>query len=295
MKNPVLKYFLEFLRHYFGGLYHRIDQHHLFLLSGGLAFSLFVCIIPFVLIIFSALGSLLGSSSLHTQLNTFVDQIIPYDKYAAFAKKLIFDRVEEFRAHKNIAGIVGAIGLFLAASGLFSSMRTILNRVFVIDKGKQILIGKLRDFGMVILVVGFFLVSTAILPGLGLLKGAAAKTELLRWFRFSEVQNIAFAIVSFLAIFAAFFTLYYLIPYARMHVKVPALSAFWAALFWEIARRIFGYYITNFASFKQIYGTYVLLVVVAFWIYYSSIIFILGAEIGQLYRERLSHNRPAAG
>ncbi|MCX6829853.1 MAG: YihY/virulence factor BrkB family protein [candidate division Zixibacteria bacterium] len=288
----MLKYILEFLRHYFGGLYQRIDQHHLFLLSGGLAFSLFVCIIPFVLIIFSALGNILGSSSLETQLNAFVDKIIPYDKYGAFVKKLIFDRVEEFKVYKNIAGIVGAVGLFLAASGLFSSMRTILNRVFVIDKGKQILIGKLRDFGMVILVIGFFLVSTAILPGLGLLKGAAAKTELLKWFRFSEVQSIVFAVVSYLAIFAAFFTLYYLVPYARMLVRVPALSAFWAALFWEIARRVFGYYITNFASLKQIYGTYVLIIVVAFWIYYSSIIFILGAEIGQLYRERLSRAHP---
>jgi uncharacterized BrkB/YihY/UPF0761 family membrane protein len=31
-----------------------------------------------------------------------------------------------------------------------------------------------------------------------------------------------------------------------------------------------------------------MVVVVAFWIYYSAVVFILGAEIGQLYRERLT-------
>ena len=36
----------------------------------------------------------------------------------------------------------------------------------------------------------------------------------------------------------------------------------------------------------KIYGTYVLFVVVAFWIYYSSIVFIIGAEIGKLYSDR---------
>jgi len=40
------------------------------------------------------------------------------------------------------------------------------------------------------------------------------------------------------------------------------------------------------ATLNRIYGTYALIVVVAFWIYYSSILFLVGAEIGQLYRER---------
>ncbi|MCX6826195.1 MAG: YihY/virulence factor BrkB family protein, partial [candidate division Zixibacteria bacterium] len=108
----------------------------------------------------------------------------------------------------------------------------------------------------------------------------------LKVFRFTPMESLFITIVSYFLIFSAFFVLYYLIPYARLGTKSPAISAFWAALLWEIARQIFGYYITNLASLKQIYGTYVLMVVVAFWIYYSSMVFIVGAEIGQLYRER---------
>jgi membrane protein len=67
---------------------------------------------------------------------------------------------------------------------------------------------------------------------------------------------------------------------------VPLVSAIAATFFWEIARQLFGYYITNVATLNRIYGTYALLVIVAFWIYYSSILFLVGAEIGQLYRER---------
>ena len=40
------------------------------------------------------------------------------------------------------------------------------------------------------------------------------------------------------------------------------------------------------ATFKKIYGAYVAAIVVVFWIYYTAIVFIIGAEIGQLYRER---------
>jgi membrane protein len=83
-----------------------------------------------------------------------------------------------------------------------------------------------------------------------------------------------------------FSIIYYLIPYERLGIGVVIVSAFWATLLWEIAKQAFGYYVTNVATIGRIYGAYVMIVVVAFWIYYSSIVFVLGAEIGQLYRER---------
>ena len=71
-----------------------------------------------------------------------------------------------------------------------------------------------------------------------------------------------------------------------MNKKVVFISAFWAALLWELAKKLFGFYIFHFASLNKIYGAYVFVIIAAFWIYYSSIIFIIGAEIGQLFRER---------
>ncbi len=38
-------------------------------------------------------------------------------------------------------------------------------------------------------------------------------------------------------------------------------------------------------NLQQIYGTYVMVVMIGLWIYYSSLVFILGAIIGQVYRE----------
>jgi membrane protein len=286
MKKTWLENIRNFIVHYFGGLYNRVNEHHLFLLGGGLAFSLFVCIVPFVLIIFSLLGNILQSTSLQNQLDLWVEQIIPYENYATFVKNFIFLRIEEFKSYKNIAGLVGAIGLFLAASGLFSSIRTILNRIYKYDRGRFPLLGKLQDLGMVLLVLLFFLAATAIFPALGILKEYAQKIDILKILRFSGMQSGIIYVASYLLIFTLFYTIYSLVPYARLGFKVPAMSAFWAASMWEAARQLFGYYITHMASLKQIYGTYVLLVVVAFWIYYSSIVFILGAEIGQLYRER---------
>ncbi len=108
---------VKFLKHYFGGLYDRIDRHNVFLLSGGLAFSLFTCIIPLILIMFWILGNFLSSEEMELQIITLINTLIPYSDYADFVKEIIFTRVEEVIELKNVAGIVGFSGLFFAASG----------------------------------------------------------------------------------------------------------------------------------------------------------------------------------
>jgi len=117
-------------RHFVGGLYNRFGDHHVFLLSGGLAFSLFVCIVPFTLIIFAVLTNILEMPSIDSQFRGLIEKLIPYGKYADFAEKMILGRVAEFKIYRDTAGLIGLAGLLFAASGLFSSMRTILNRVY---------------------------------------------------------------------------------------------------------------------------------------------------------------------
>lgn len=292
IKRIFLKYFSsigirEFLHHYLGGLYDRIDEHHVFLLGGGLAFSLFVCIIPFVLIIFAVLGLVLDSTYMQYQVNLLVDTIIPYYQYSEFVKKIIFTRINEVIEYKNIAGLIGGLGLLFAASGLFSSMRTILNKVFGVEKDVNLLLGKLRDFALVIMVILIFFFTTLLAPIIDVLRQSAVRFKSLEFFNATIFEHFFFSLVSFTIIFIVFTILYIAVPLKKLKKRSTAVSALWAALLWEAAKQVFGYYIYNFSSLGKIYGAYALMVVVAFWIYYSSVVFIIGAEIGKLFEERI--------
>jgi membrane protein len=282
----IVDIFWDWFKHYFGGLYDRVDRHHVFLMAGGLAFSLFVCIIPLILIVFSVAGSILEKPSVAEDIDLFIEKIIPYTDYAEYVKTKVFDRLEEFRLYKNLAGIIGFVGIFFAASGLFSSMRTILNTVYRLRSKQSPLIGKLRDFGLVILVLIYFLLSTAVLPMIDVIKGFAKNYIFFDTILSDSMERLAGGGISFLIIFVAFILMYLLVPQGRMPRKAIALSALWAAILWVFAKELFGFYITHALTLKKVYGAYMLLVVVAFWVYYTSIVFIIGAEIGQLYRER---------
>ncbi|MBN2365411.1 MAG: YihY/virulence factor BrkB family protein [Calditrichaeota bacterium] len=277
-------------RYYITGLYKHIDAHNDLLFSGGLSFSLFTCILPLILIVFSLIGILLEQPGVLNYVRDIIDTMIPYGSSAEVIKEVIFSRINEFRIFKTISGSLGIFGLFFAASGLFGAMRTILHTIFGIKETKNILVDKLRDFGMVLVVVSFFLLFMGILPAVDIIINLLSKSDLaflsiIRGF-LSSLISIIVSSISFLLVFFMFSLIYYLIPYGQLPWKVIFVGAFWAAFLWIIAKELFGYYVTHAMLLTRVYGTYLFIVVSALWIYYSSFIFILGAEIASLYQEK---------
>lgn len=288
---PAWHWIVKFSKHYFGGLYDRTDRHHLFLYAGGLAFSLFVCIVPMVLIIFWLLGKFLNSVEVELQINNLIDTVIPYATYAQFVKEIIFQRVQEVVEYRNIAGWVGIVGLFFAASGFASSLRTVLNKINGTDIDINIFLGKLRDFLVIIIIVLVFLALILVLPMLDFLISFAQSTPYLQVFNQPIFHKVFTASFSFFVMFFIFAVLYKFMPTEKIRKRSVALGALWASLFWVGAKILFGMYLANFTTFSRIYGAYALGIVVAFWIYYTSAVFILGAEIGKLFDERVTEKR----
>ena len=276
-----------FLKHYFGGLYDRTDQHHLFLFSGGLAFSLFTCIIPLILIVFWILGNFLSSEEMELQIINFINTVIPYSEYADFVKQIIFSRVEEVIELKNVAGVLGFVGLFFAASGFFSSMRTVLNKINGTDIDVNIFLGKLRDFLVILVAILLFFASILALPFLELFKSIAESTPYLQFFNHPIFQQLFTIIASLFIMIVLMYLFYSFIPTSKIKHRSALVGALWASLFWVGMKILFGYYLANFQTWGKIYGTYALVIVIAFWIYYTAAVFIIGAEIGKLFDERL--------
>jgi len=284
--KPV-KDFWDRIVYYSKGLWFNFDDHHIFIFAGGLAFSLFICIIPFVLILFWLLGILLDSASVQIQINTLIDTVIPYEMYSDYIKEILGKRIADVIQYKNVAGFFGLVGLMFAASGFSSSIRTILNTVFGRRIDINFFLGKLRDFGLIIVTVLVFLVSTILLPLIDLLRKFSEYVVELKFLQSAIFQTFFTTAFSFIIVTAIFAVLYRFVPVVKIRKRAVFFGAIWAGILWESAKHIFGYYLYHFATYGKIYGAYALIIVVAFWIYYSSMVFIIGAEMGKLFHDRV--------
>jgi membrane protein len=280
------------LHYYTVGIYNRTDGDHAFLLAGGLAFALVICAIPLILIVFSVLGVVLDKPVIAEEINNYIDRVIPYERYAEYVRELVFERVQEFRLYKNLAGLLGLVGLLFASSGLFSSLRTILNSVYRVGDTSSVLVSKMRDFALILLALTYFLVTAGFVPLMEILFGIAGNIEILAFLRLETLADVAVRIGSFLIFVGGVVLMHYFVPDKPPPKSVILVSAIATSVLWTIAQELFGVYVRHAVTLRRVYGTYMLLIAVVFWVYYSSLVFVIGGEIGQLYRER---KRPQAG
>ncbi|HDL01322.1 MAG TPA: hypothetical protein ENH23_03720, partial [candidate division Zixibacteria bacterium] len=133
MSNFMRKYAKKFWKsfsYYILGLYHRIDRHHIFLMSAGVAFTMFVCIIPLLLIVFFVLSNIVARPEIINEINAMIDRFIPYPEYAEMVKNEIVLKLVTLTNFNRIVGLIGVFGVIFTGSSLFSSIRTVLNKIF---------------------------------------------------------------------------------------------------------------------------------------------------------------------
>jgi len=286
-----LRKITEFNKHYLRGLAKGINEHHLFLSGGGIAFSLMLSIIPFLLLLISILVNFVDFSVLSFQINKLIDTLIPYPDAANYVKHFLKSRTTEVLEYNTLSTYIGGFALFFTSTWLFSSLTTVLNEIFDVKDDKSLLVALLRDFGLVILFIVLILLSTVALPFLNFVISLSDKIEVLSKFKLSDFNDVLFWAISMFVIFTIFYLSYYLIPHEKLGKKVPAVGALWATVLWESARVIFGYYVRHFLSVSKTYGAFILIMIILFWLFYSSMILIIGAEIAQLYRERIQQKK----
>lgn len=289
MSNFMRKYAKKFWKsfsYYILGLYHRIDRHHIFLMSAGVAFTMFVCIIPLLLIVFFVLSNIVARPEIINEINAMIDRFIPYPEYAEMVKNEIVLKLVTLTNFNRIVGLIGVFGVIFTGSSLFSSIRTVLNKIFHPYYIEKFLLEKLYDFVLIAIVLILFLGTIFILPVVNTVLNLANSVAWLEKIGAGALKPLLVQSVSAFVTFSMFFIVFWLIPLSRTKIRIVLVSSITATVFWRIAEFLFGFYLSHVVTLQYLYGVYAFLVIVAFWIYYAAFSMFVAAEIGQLYFER---------
>ena len=273
------------IKHYLSNLFIKISDEVLWTLSSGIAFNLLFSLIPFFLILLTFVGLYLDRAEVADYINSQLKNMLPLPPATQdkFIKEVLL-RVQQLTQNTLITGIIGFSGLIWTSSGLFSSMRDVLNKVYQFKDEKSFLYAKLRDFLFVFVSIVVFLISFIITSLSQIIK---LKSELFGFeFDFSGLQNIIAMLISFIFSLFLFILLYSRIPHFRTPRKTLYFSSFLAAIFFEIFKYFFTFYVIRITDYSMIYGAFSAFVIAFLWIYCISVIFTLGAALGKIHLDR---------
>ena len=190
---------------------------------------------------------------------------------------------------KPWAVIVGAVTLLLGATAMFGQMQAALNQIWKTPSagsfGRQVLDflkRKLLTFPMVLLF-GFLFLVLMILTSFGPSLRAMSPEPAVPWavnFYVAYRSTLSFVLVSLLLAMA-----YKILPDAHIRwsdVWVGSLATSGAMLVGEL---LIGLYLRH-AHFGSAYGAAGSLAVLLVWVYYSAMVFLLGAEFTHVWAQQ---------
>ena len=282
-----LKGFASSVRFYGVGIYRKFSEDDIILYGSAIAFNIILCIIPLLLLLTAIVGSFLSSSQQAFQhINDLLDAAFPDQPYANKIKLSIQSIVYDIVVHRKSFGWVSILTLVWTTTFLFNAARDVLNRVFGISRTKLFFNRIMENVISVVSVVLLFLVANAsfLLSSIfeGFVEGIPEIRDLVP---IRLIHSFPFLVTMVLAMLM-FFIIYHFIPDRRIPSKSALVATCTTAILWILSGKAFQIYLVKFATFRQLYGAYAFMLVFLLWIEYSSIIFIIGAMVGQLHRER---------
>lgn len=242
--------------------------------AGALTYFGLLAMFPFLLFLVALAGMIIQPD----QAKQLIEQL------AAVAPRQAVDLIEEriqSIVSGNNAGLlsVGALGAIWASSAGVVAVSRALNTAYDVEESRPF--WKVRGIAILFTLGGGALAIIATLlilalPAVTNMLGEPLGT-LLNWLRIP----VAAMVVMFVWAVA-----YYLLPNVKQKFKFISPGAVVGVVIWMIASLGFSIYVSNFGNYDATYGSLGGVIVLLLWMWISSQVLLLGAEINALIEHR---------
>jgi len=257
-------------RHYlsfFHYLFKRVKQEQLQVVAGYLSYVSLMSLVPLMVVALSIATAFPIFAEIHHSVEQFV-----YDNFVPTASDVVQQYLSAFVDNASKMSAVAISFLFIVALLLISAIDKTFNNVWQVTKKRRII----TSFSMywMILTVGPLLVgaSIAITSYIVSLVSLGVDDSF-------GITSLFFRLLPLLSSMAAFVLLYMLVPNTTVPFKYALSGALVAAIFFELAKKIFAVYLTAFPSYQAIYGALAIIPILFLWVYLSWLIVLGGALI----------------
>lgn len=263
-------------------------------LAGGVAFSILLAGVPFVLMLSAALGYLLDQSpaAATSTVQGVMERVLPQVE-GSMLDPVLAD-VERTRA---VFGIGGTLGFLWFSVRLFGSLRSVMKTVFAHERDRTVFLGIAWDLTLSVLTVALTVLWVGLQSFLTISSGriGQALTDLgAREGVLSGVQLFLGRVIAFAVVVAIFASLYRWLPKKKTDWVPTIAGGVTAALLFDLARWLFAIGIAKFPPTSVYSGTLGAIIVVVFWSYYAALIFVVGAQVAAGTTEELALAENAA-
>jgi membrane protein len=267
-----------------------IKADNVTLIAAGVAFYAMLAIFPALIAVVTIYGLVAEPADVQRQVESFAESMPPGagDLLTAQLKQI----VETSQRSLSIALVISVAAALWSASAGTQSLMKGLNIIYDEEESRGFV--KLRGLAL-LLTIG------AIVVVLGALALIAVLPAVLREIGLGRAGELAVSIGRWPALIilvaAALAVLYRLGPdRANPRFRWMSWGALVAVVLWIAVSAGFSFYVSNFGSYGQTYGSLGAVIVLLLWLWLSALAALIGAELdAEIEREAVRHTTSPEG
>lgn len=266
-----------------------INRDNLSIVAAGVAFYAFFALFPAIAALVSIYGLIANPSDVERLVNG-LQGVVPQQVTAIISSQL--EQVATAGGTQLGVGVlVGILVSLWSATKGTKSLMTALNiayeeeedRSFFRLNGLALLLTLGAVIGVIVAVLAV-VVAPALLGNLGLPGAVQVAISWLRW-----------PLLALLAIFGL--GVFYRLAPSRRPAQWRWISygSVTATLLWLIASGLFSWYVSNFGSYNETYGSMAAIIILLLWFYLSAYVILLGAELNSEMERQTTRDTTVGG
>jgi membrane protein len=253
--------------------------------AAAIAYYALLSFFPFLLLVFSLLGSITDNDNDRIAVLTFVFRYFPTQLDFVNSQLLAFNetRVE--------LGVAGALALIWASLGVFGAVTSGVNEAWGVEQQRSFWKHRMVSFLMLVAAGGVMILGLLLVGAVEFTQASAFGVMLARFGWLGVLQTLTADYLATILLILGVGLVFYFIPNAKIRFRDVWVGAALTGALWRLAFDGFSWYIGANTSMAMIHGSIAAVVVFLFWVYISSIILMYGVEFTATYA-RLRRHRP---
>lgn len=263
----------------------RAAEDNIFFMAGAITFNLLVAVVPLVLLVVGLAGYALENlpGDPMDVVLPYVLEILPAVGGEVDLVRTVTDAVDSVVAGRAGLSLVGAVVFVWISARLVWTLRVVLREVFDVAEDRGLFRGILFDIQIVVIATGLVLVNFGITLVLTAVGNYGVSVLGIEQWDLTWARRTLGMLVSFASIWVLFLLIYRYLLVRRIPWRTAIVAATFTGVLHEVMKAGFSMYATQLADFTSTFGNLATLAVLFVWIYYESLVFILGGVVAQVY------------
>lgn len=261
--QPVMQFF-----RFLGYVYARFSQDHCQQRAASLTFTSLLAIVPMLAVSFAIFAAFPAYSRLKDRVQSFI-----FDNFVPQVGSTLQEHLGTFTQQTGELTAVGILFLILTSVMLLMTISDTMNTIWRARRRRNIVSRMLVFWAVITLAPLLFGASLSIS---GYLFALAQKSGVESYT--GSLTRLTF-VIPFLLQALGFATLFVIMPSVPVRRTDAAIGGLTASMLFELLKKGFGLYVTNFPTYQTIYGALATIPIFLMWMYLSWIVVLAAAEM----------------